>query len=54
MAADAAASAIIRGIERGKPRILVGRDAKLMDKLYRIMPVKAIDMMAKRINKMIQ
>ena len=54
MAADAAASAIIQGIEQGKPRILVGSDAKLMDKLYRLMPVRAINMMAKRINKMIQ
>ena len=27
---------------------------ELVDKLYRLMPVKAIDMMAKRVNKMIQ
>lgn len=50
---DVAADIIIRGIEKGKPRIFVGKDSKLMDKLYRLIPVKSINMMAKRINKMI-
>ncbi len=51
-APDKAAQIIVRGIEKGKARIFVGRDAKMMDILYRIMPVKAVDVMAKRINAM--
>lgn len=44
---------IIEGIEKGKLKIFAGSDSRLMDRLYRLMPIKAIDMMAKRINKMI-
>lgn len=50
--ADVAAGIIIKGIEKGKLKIYVGGDAKMMDKLYRLMPVKSIDMMANLINKM--
>lgn len=49
--ADVAAGIIINGIEEGKLKILVGSDAKKMDKLYRLTPVKAINMMAKMIGK---
>ncbi|MDC7228511.1 MAG: SDR family NAD(P)-dependent oxidoreductase [Spirochaetales bacterium] len=45
--AESAAATIIKGIEKGSPRILVGKDAKLMDLLSRIAPVKAGRMMAK-------
>ncbi len=51
--ADIAAGMIIEGIEKGKLKIFAGSDSRLMDRLYRLMPIKAIDMMAKRINKMI-
>ncbi|NLW88832.1 MAG: SDR family oxidoreductase [Clostridiaceae bacterium] len=50
--ADVAAGIIIKGIEKGKLKIFVGGDSKMMDKLYRLMPVKSIDMMANLINKM--
>jgi short-subunit dehydrogenase len=50
--ADVAASIIIKGIEKGKLKIFVGSDSKMMDKLYRLMPVKSIDMMANLIKKM--
>ena len=36
--ADAAAAKIIRGIEKNKPRILVGFDAKVVDKIGRLFP----------------
>ena len=49
--ADVAADIIIKGIEEGKLKIVVGSDAKKMDKLYRLTPVKAINMMAKMIGK---
>ncbi len=52
--ADAAAGIIIRGIEKGKLKIFAGSDARLMDRLYRLMPVRSIDMMAKRIGGMIR
>ena len=36
MTADDAARVILAGVERGKPRILVGADAKVMDALVRV------------------
>jgi NAD(P)-dependent dehydrogenase (short-subunit alcohol dehydrogenase family) len=36
--AKEAAAIIVRGIERNTPRIFVGNDASLMDKLYRLNP----------------
>jgi short-subunit dehydrogenase len=47
MEADAAARAIIKGVKKGKLRIMVGKDAKLMDKFVRIAPVKAINLIQK-------
>ncbi|HBY87119.1 MAG TPA: short-chain dehydrogenase [Colwellia sp.] len=44
--AQAAAQAIIKGIEKDKPRILVGSDCKFIDKLYRLMPVKTAHLMS--------
>jgi hypothetical protein len=32
---------MIDGIEAGKPRVFVGQDAAIMDKLVRFMPVKS-------------
>ena len=34
-----AARRIIRGIESNQPRILIGYDSLVIDKLYRLMPV---------------
>jgi short-subunit dehydrogenase len=42
-----AAKIIINGMEKEKLRILVGKDAKMMDKLYRFFPVFAVNMMQK-------
>ena len=36
-----AASIILSGIKKNRPRILVGKDAKFMDLLSRLAPVKA-------------
>ena len=44
--AQAAAQVIIKGIEKDKPRILVGSDCKFIDKLYRLMPVKTTQLMS--------
>jgi short-subunit dehydrogenase len=42
----AAALQIIRGIERNEPRILIGMDAKFMDKIQRLMPATYWSLMA--------
>ncbi len=41
-----AGRAIARGIERGSFRILVGRDARILDRLVRIAPKRAVDLIA--------
>ncbi|AUI57278.1 SDR family oxidoreductase [Amycolatopsis sp. BJA-103] len=38
MPADQAARIIVDGVEAGKPRVLVGNDAKLVDRLVRLLP----------------
>jgi short-subunit dehydrogenase len=52
--ASDAAKVIIKGIQKGKLRIFIGSDSKTMDKFYRLMPVKAINLMVKMINKMME
>ncbi len=42
-----AAETIIEGIEKNKAKILIGKDAKIMDILYRIMPLKAGNIIAR-------
>jgi len=39
---------MIDGIEAGKARVFVGNDAKMMDRLVRLMPVKAAELIAKQ------
>jgi NADP-dependent 3-hydroxy acid dehydrogenase YdfG len=36
---EQAAATIVRGIEKGSPRVLIGADAVLIDKIQRLMPV---------------
>jgi short-subunit dehydrogenase len=49
--ARAAAMAIIAGIERNAPRILIGRDARLLDRLQRILPSTYFRVMKRRMAK---
>ena len=46
VSADKAAGKIIRGLERGQTRILVGVDSWFLDKLYRLMPEATASLMA--------
>ena len=39
---DAAAERIIRGLEGNEPRILIGRDARMIDLIQRAMPVRSL------------
>jgi len=52
--ADDAAKIIINGMEKEKLRILVGKDAKMMDKLYRFFPVFAVNMMQKMLASVLE
>ena len=47
-----AARRIIKGIEKNEPRILIGRDAQLMDLLQRFRPATYWRILARRIEKM--
>lgn len=48
LSADKAAEIIITGIEKNKKRIFVGKDAKMMDILYRLSPNRAVRSIAKK------
>ena len=47
-----AARRIIRGIERNEPRILIGRDARLMDLIQRLWPAGYWAMMARAVGRL--
>lgn len=51
--ADKAARDIIAGMERNEFRVLVGRDAKLLDKLYRLMPQQAASFIASKMGDLL-
>ena len=49
---DQAAAAIVRGIEKGSPRVLIGADARLIDRVQRLMPERygvVLDAMMRRL-----
>ena len=48
----AAAERIIRGIERNEPRILIGRDARMMDWIQRLRPARYWALMAKTLERL--
>ena len=52
-AADKAARDILDGMERNQFRVLVGRDAKLLDKLYRLHPKRAAGFIANQMRDLL-
>ncbi|HRN29655.1 MAG TPA: SDR family oxidoreductase [Terrimesophilobacter sp.] len=44
---------IIEGLEKGAYRVLIGSDAKMMDKLSRLMPRKATELIAKQMKSLL-
>lgn len=52
--AEDAADVIVDGILANKPRILIGADAKIIDKVARLMPAKYQDLLVKIYRKNIQ
>lgn len=53
LAADKAARIILDGMERDRYRVMVGGDAKLMDRLYRIAPARAAGFIAKQMRDLL-
>jgi len=45
---------MLDGIEAGKARVFVGNDAKIMDVLVRLMPVKASELIAKQMTGLLK
>lgn len=41
-----AAAKIVKALQTGKPRVIIGRDARIMDLMSRVMPVKTASAMA--------
>jgi NAD(P)-dependent dehydrogenase (short-subunit alcohol dehydrogenase family) len=48
---EVAAETIVRGVERRKPRVLVGDDAKVISVIARVLPVSYWKMLALRVGK---
>ena len=51
--ADRAARDILDGMEKNRPRVVVGRDAQLLDVLYRLDPVRATAFVAKQMRALL-
>ena len=54
LSAEKAAAIMIRGIEKNKFRVLVGKDARMLDVFYRIAPRRAVDFIVKQMGKMMK
>ncbi|MGD9956332.1 MAG: short-chain dehydrogenase, partial [Candidatus Nanopelagicales bacterium] len=52
-APDDAARQIVDAVASGKPRLLIGSDAKMLDRLSRVSPTKAITTVADQMKKML-
>lgn len=52
--ADQAAEIIVDGMEANKPQIFTGSDSKLMNRFYRLSPVRATKMIAKQMQSLLR
>ena len=52
-AADVAARAMVDAIENNKPRITIGSDATMMDRLSRLNPVMAANIIYKQMKSLL-
>jgi hypothetical protein len=51
--ADVAGRLIVDAIENGTPRLLIGKDAKSLDKLSRVAPTRAITTVANKMKALL-
>ena len=54
MSPDAAADSILKAVEKGKPRVMVGNDAKALDLLIRVTPSHSLTIISKAMNRMMR
>ena len=54
LSAEKAAAIMIDGIEQNKFRVLVGKDASMLDMLYRFNPKMAVDLIVKKMKGMVR
>ncbi|MBR9922917.1 MAG: SDR family oxidoreductase [Bacteroidetes bacterium] len=52
LGADKAAQILVRAIEKNKFRAMVGKDARMLDIMYRIAPARAVRFIVKQMGKM--
>lgn len=48
-----AAGQIVEAVEQGTPRVLIGKDARMLDRLSRVMPSRAIPMIARKMRALV-
>jgi tetrahydromethanopterin S-methyltransferase subunit F len=48
-----AAAQIVRGLRAGTPRVLIGRDVRLVSRLARLAPVRTAGLVAGRLNSLL-
>ena len=54
LSASEAANIIVSGIQKNKPQIFTGSDSKMMNKLYRLNPVFATKLIAKKMKSLLK
>lgn len=54
LSAAKAAEIIVDGMEANKPQIFTGKDSKLMNRLYRLSPVRATKLITKQMQSLLQ
>lgn len=51
--APEAARRIVDALESGAPRVLIGKDTRMLDRMSRLMPTKAVTMVAKKMKSLL-
>lgn len=51
--ASEAARVIVDALESGEPRVLIGRDTRMLDRMSRLMPTRAITIVARRMKALL-
>ena len=54
LSADQAAAIVINGIERNKPLVYTGKDSLMMNRLYRLSPVRATKLIASKMKSLLE
>jgi short-subunit dehydrogenase len=50
---QSAAEQIVVGLEKGSYRVVIGKDARMLDLLTRLMPQRATDLVAKKMQDLL-